>query len=450
MAGQLILALCILVGLHEAGHMLPAKWFGMRVSKFFIGFPPNIFSKKIGETEYGIGAIPLGGFVKIEGMVDESMDTENLKADPEPWEFRAKPAWQRLIVMLGGITVNFFLGIFIFICLVFFNGETYISNDDAKDGIFAGKLAQDIGLKTGDKIIAVNGKKVERFYEIVEPEYLFGSKAVYTVQRQDQTLEIPLPNDMLKRLTDTEGKETFLSPADRFEVGKLAKGSGAEKGGLKEGDKILSINGQPINFFQEIGPVLFENKCCNVQLKVARPNADSLVTLTCNVGKDGTLGFHAKSLLKQSKEDKGLGESISIGFFNAIDILHLNLMGFGKIFSGEISASKSLNGPIGIATNFFGGAFNWSKFWKNTAFLSLILAFMNLLPIPALDGGHAIFLLYEMITKKAPSLLFMEWAQKIGMFIILGLMVFTFGNDIFKQFTKEPDACKCEKTEVRN
>ena len=448
MIGQLILALSILVGLHEAGHMLPAKWFGMRVSKFFIGFPPTIFSKKIGETEYGIGSIPLGGFVKIEGMVDESMDTEKLSADPEPWEFRSKPAWQRLIVMLGGITVNFVLGILIFIGLTWINGESYISNSSSRYGIYASKMAADIGFRTGDKIIAVNGKTVEKFNDAIDPKVIFGTNSVYTVERQGQKLEIKIPGDMLRRLSEAPGNEGFLSPAQPFTIARVANGSSAALAGLKEGDKILAIDNEPLTYFQELKPILREHKCCQVMLKVARKSVDSVLTLKCTVEKDATLGVYPKFEMKESVEEKDFLSSVSIGFFSAIDILKFNFLGFSKVFSGEVSASKSVSGPVGIASEFFGGHFSWAKFWRSTAILSLILAFMNLLPIPALDGGHALFLVYEMIVRKAPSLKFMEWAQRIGMFLILGLMVFAFGNDFYKLFKKEPDTCKCEKTEL--
>lgn len=448
MIGQLILALTILVGLHEAGHMLPAKWFGMRVSKFFIGFPPTVFSKKVGETEYGIGSIPLGGFVKIEGMVDESLDTANLSSEPEPWEFRAKPAWQRLIVMLGGITVNFVLGILIFIGLTWVMGETYIDNAELKSGIYAHPMAQAVGFQTGDRIVAINGKEVKRFNEVVDPHYLFENGTVYTVERNGRKVDIPLPKDMLKRVSESGGREGFISPAQPFSVDRVAPGSNAELGGLMAGDKILSLNNQPVNLFQEFRAMLRDNKCCKVQLKVARKSADSLVTLNCMVDKSGALGFYPKTELKTATEYLSFGESVAVGFSDAMDILKFNFLGFSKVFSGEVSASQSVSGPVGIATEFFGGGFNWPKFWRSTAILSLILAFMNLLPIPALDGGHALFLLYEIIVRRPPSLRFMEWAQRIGMLLILGLMIFAFGNDFYKMFKKAPDTCKCEKTEV--
>lgn len=444
MIGQLILSLSILVGLHEAGHMISAKYFGMRVSKFFIGFPPTVYSKQIGETEYGIGSIPLGGFVKIEGMVDESLDTQNLTTEPEPWEFRAKPAWQRLIVMLGGIIVNFLLGIFIFVCLIWLNGEYFLANKEVKNGIYASKLGEEVGFKTGDKILTVNGKGIRKFNEALDPEIIFDQNSYYTVQRGSEEIQIRLPKDFLAKLSKDGGSSTFISPAQPFEVALVSDGLGAKAGGIKPGDKILAINDNPISFFQEVKPVLEKYKCCTVNVKVVRKDSDSVLNLTCNINKNAQLGFVPKSLLNDSTESFGFLTSVSKGFHNAVRIIQINLFGFGKIFSGEVSASDSVSGPIGIAKNFFGGRFSWINFWTNTAILSLILAFMNLLPIPALDGGHVVFLLYEMVARRAPSLKFMEWAQKIGMVMVLSLMVFAFGNDIFKQFTSgKDDACKC-------
>lgn len=447
MIGQLILALGILVTLHELGHMLPARWFGMRVDKFYLFFDAwgkKLYSKKSGETEYGIGWLPLGGYVKIAGMVDESMDIKGMKEEPEEWEFRAKPAWQRLIVMLGGVTVNLILGILIFAGLTWFLGEGYIANSDVHSGIYAGKLAREIGFQHGDKIISVNGKEIKRFSDALDPSYLFQEGAVYKVERKGNQMEIRIPDDMMKRISESEGKEGFFSPAQPFTVDRVAKGSAAALGGLLPGDRILSIAGQPISYFQEVKPVLLENKCCKVAVLIQRSGTVEPIKLSITVSENATLGFFPKTELKESLEEKGFTESITIGYHDAFDILKFNILGFSKLFSGEVSATQAVSGPVGIASEFFGGHFSWPKFWRNTGILSLILAFMNLLPIPALDGGHAVFLLYEMITRRPPSLKFMEWAQTFGMVLILGLMVFAFGNDIYKIAKKEPDTCKCE------
>ena len=431
MIGQLVLALSILVGLHEAGHMLTAKYFGMKVSKFFIGFPPTLFSKTYGETEYGIGAIPLGGFVKIEGMVDESLDTQNLSAEPEPWEFRAKPAWQRLIVMLGGIIVNFFLGIIIFIGLVWINGEHFLPISEVKYGIVAHELGKEMGLKDGDRIIKVNGNTIEKFDETLSPDVLLNSNSFYTIERGGQILDIKIPTDLLEKLSDRKARKRLFSPAAPFEVQKVITGMPGEKAGLKEGDKIMGINDIGVLYFQQLQDLLKTMKGKNVTLHVQRK--DELLHFPMEITKDGTIGFQPKLLLKEGTTTFSFFQSIPKGANMAIEILDMNISGFGKIFKGEVSASNAVSGPIGIAQDMFGGHFNWTNFWTNTAMLSLILAFMNLLPIPALDGGHSVLLLYEMISRRKPSLMFMEWAQKIGMAIVLGLMVFAIFNDVFKR-----------------
>jgi len=431
MAGQLILALIILVGLHEAGHMLTAKFFGMRVSKFFIGFPPSLYTKQIGETEYGIGAIPLGGFVKIEGMIDESMDLKNLASEPEPWEFRAKPAWQRLIVMLGGIIVNLFLGIFIFIGLLWFNGEHYLPASEVKFGIVAHELGQEMGLRTGDKILKVNGKTIEKFDETLSPEVLLGSHSYYTVDRNGTTLEIPIPVDLIEKLSDRKARKRLFSPAAPFEVGKVRAGMPGEAAGLKPGDKILGINDKGVRYFQEMQDILQQMKDKDVTLHVERQS--ELLHLPIHITKDGLIGFQPKLLLKEGTVTYSFLDCIPAGTAMAFEFLEMNIAGFAKIFKGEVSASNAVSGPIGIAQDMFGSDFDWTNFWRNTGMLSLILAFMNLLPIPALDGGHAVFILFEMVSGRKPSLTFMEWAQKIGMAIVLFLMVFAIFNDVFKR-----------------
>jgi regulator of sigma E protease len=432
MAGQLILSITILVGLHELGHMLPAKWFGMRVSKFFIGFPPTLFSRKKGETEYGIGAIPLGGFVKIEGMVDESLDTQNLSKEPEPWEFRAKPAWQRLIVMLGGITVNFFLGILIFIGIVWITGEHFLPVSEVKYGIVAHELGEEMGLRDGDKIVKVNGKTIERFEETLSPEVLLSSNSYYTISRNGQTMDIRIPADLLEKLSDRKARKRLFSPAAPFEVGKVMGGMPGDKAGLKPGDRIMGIDSSGIYYFQQLQDMLANLKGKQITLHVQR--GDHILHLPLQVSSDGLIGFQPKLLLNEGVIYYGFFQSIPRGTEMAIEILDMNLSGFAKIFRGEVSASNAVHGPIGIARDMFGSSFDWTNFWKNTGMLSLILAFMNLLPIPALDGGHAMMLTYEIVTRRKPSLVFMEWAQKIGMFLILALMIFAIFNDLIKSF----------------
>lgn len=429
MVGQLILGLSILVGLHEWGHLITAKMFGMRVEKYFIGFPPKIWSIQRGETEYGVGAIPLGGFVKISGMVDESLDTKNLTAEPEPWEFRAKPAWQRLIVMLGGIIVNVITGVIIFIAITYYEGHDYIAAKDVKYGIVAHKLGQEIGLRTGDKIVAINGKPFEDFAEV--RKVFLESNSYYTVERSGERLDVYVPNDFIEKVSDKKNAREFIDPIFPFKVGELVPAMPADKAGLKTGDKIVKLNETPISFYHEIQDALDKAKNKTVTLTVER--AGQTISLPIKVSPEGTIGFYPDKDLKITHVDYSFGESIAVGTGKAFSVVTDNIRGFGKIFRGEVSASKALSGPIGIA-QMFGGIWDWGRFWFLTGLLSMVLAFMNILPIPALDGGHSVLLIYEMVTGHKPSDKFLEGAQKVGMVILLGLMVFAFGNDIFKLF----------------
>ena len=430
MAAQLILGLTLLVGLHELGHMLTAKWFGMRVERFSIGFPPRVFGMKIGDTDYQFGAIPLGGYVKISGMVDESLDTEALQGEPQPWEFRAKPAWQRLIVMLGGIIVNVITGIVIFSLLVWSYGESYLPASEARYGVVTNELGRQMGFKDGDKVLAVNGKKLVAFDDIYAPDALLASDGSFSIDRAGQRLELPIPSDILDRLSENRGDAAmFVAPAQPFLVGRVMVGRPAAKAGLLPGDRVMAIDGQPVAFFHQFQQALKAHKGEPIQLTVER--AGRPVQLSATVEKEGTLGIQIEPLLHLSTREYGLLEAIPVGTAQAFGVVTANVKAFGKIFRGEASASNSLSGPIGIARE-FGGIFDWFKFWRLVGMLSMVLAFMNLLPIPALDGGHAAFLLYEMVLGRKPSESFLENAQKVGMVLLLGLMVFAFGNDIYK------------------
>jgi len=432
MAGQLILGLSILVGLHELGHLLTAKMFGMRVEQYFIGFPPKIWSTRRGETEYGIGAIPLGGFVKITGMIDESLDMETIKQEPKPYEFRAKPAWQRLIVMLGGIIVNVITGIIIFVALTYKNGETYLANKDAQYGIVAYDLAKEIGLQTGDKIVKINGREFVDFNDIRSSDVFLGTNSSYTVERNGQLIDIDIPNNFIDKLSDKKSAGLFIEPIQPFTVGQLAPGLAAEKAGLKTGDRITAVNGQPIRFYHEYQQVAKANKNKQVTLTVDR--GGQTLNLPVPISEDGTIGFFATFGLKLTKVEYSFGEALVKGTQRAFGVVYDNIKGFGKIFRGEVSASKALSGPIGIAQNLFGGIWVWDRFWFVTGLLSMALAFMNALPIPALDGGHSVLLLYEMVSGRKPSDRFLEAAQRVGMVILLGLMAFAIFNDVFKAF----------------
>jgi regulator of sigma E protease len=432
MAAQIILSLSILVGLHEAGHMLAAKFFGMRVEKYSIGFPPKVFGFKYGETEYSLGAIPLGGFVKISGMIDESMDKEAMKLPPKEYEFRSKPAWQRLIVMMGGIIVNVITGIIIFVALVYSYGEKFYTMDEVnKYGIVAHEIGQEIGLKTGDKIVAINDTPVKRFSDLTGGATLLGSGVYYNVERDGQSLKVEVPDDLIEKLSDKKNAALFIEPRLPFAVGKISKGSEADKIGLKEGDKITALNGQPVPYFNEFETE--KTKYINeaFELQVMRDGKTEVLTGT--MPEDGVIGFMPVPLLQSSFEEYTLTQAIGKGTGKAFSAVWINIKGLGKMISGKIDPTKSMMGPIGIA-QVFGGTWDWERFWNLTGLLSMILAFMNFLPIPALDGGHVMFLSYEIVSGRAPGDKFMEMAQKAGMIFLLALMAFVIGNDIFKLF----------------
>ncbi|WP_296701146.1 RIP metalloprotease RseP [Algoriphagus sp.] len=432
MVGQLVLGLSILVGLHELGHLLTAKMFGMRVEKFSIGFPPKIAGFQWGETEYSIGAIPLGGFVKISGMVDESMDTEQMSAEPQPWEFRSKPAWQRLIVMLGGIIVNVITGVLIFFVMVYNNGETYFSRDQVvENGIVAKDIAQSIGLKTGDKILDLNGQPYVSINDLSSGSALLSEDGFYTVDRNGEVLKIEIPRGFINSFNKQEALDNFVDIRYPFQLSVIDEGGAADKAGITVDDKILAVNGKEVKFFNDLQEVLAESKSQNAEVTLLR-NGDTTAT-TVAVTERGTIDIAVTPLIEPVRRQYGLGEAFLKGSERAFTVVIVNAKALGKMFTGEVSA-KNVSGPIGIA-KIYGDVWDWGKFWTITGLISMLLAFMNLLPIPALDGGHVMFLLYEIISGRAPSDRFLENAQKVGMVILLALMVFAIGNDVLKIFT---------------
>ncbi len=431
MTVQLLLGLSILVGVHELGHLLAAKAFGMRVEKYSIGFPPKVWGKKFGETEYSIGMIPLGGFVKISGMIDESLDVKNLNAEPEPWEFRSKPAWQRLIVMMGGIIVNVITGIIVFIVLTYSQGEVYISKDELnKHGILAMPLGEELGFQTGDKIVNVNGQDFEKFKDLTRGEVLLSDDGFYTVEREGSLITIPIPNDFIDNFSERDSGP-FIRWRTPFEVAEVSDGSPAQEAGLLPGDRFTRIFDTEVNYFDEFTSALDSLRGGSFVATVERDGRP--LDLTFNVREDGMIGIMTNHLIEFSRVDYTIGESIAKGSFQAFNIVWINIKAFRKMFAGEVSASKSLSGPIGIA-RFFGGTWDWVNFWQITGLLSMVLAFMNFLPIPALDGGHVMFLTWEIVTGQKPSDRFLESAQKVGMILLLGIMTYAIFNDIVKLF----------------
>jgi regulator of sigma E protease len=441
MVGQLILGLSILVILHELGHFLAARAFGIKVDKFYLFFDAwnfSLFKFNYKGVEYGIGWLPLGGYVKIAGMIDESMDTEQLAGPPQPWEFRSKPAWQRLIVMLAGVTVNIALGIFIFWILTIKYGETYIPNSEIKYGIVAGKIGQKIGLQTGDKITAINGKPVLRFEEVTSSEVIMGNTNL-TVLRGGQLLNVKVPGNLINDLADygNNGIEQFINrlPRIKFAVSAVAPGSGAANAGLIAGDSIVAINHNNIAFFDQLQSQLQLYKSKQVLLSIKR--GGNVIEKTTTIDKDGILGFVPKGDLPDEKRlTFGFFGSFPVGASKAWGTFSDNAKGLGKVFKGEVKFNKAVSGPVGIAT-MFGSQVNWIKFWSLVGILSMVLALTNLLPIPALDGGHAMFLIIEMIKGKPLSDKFLERAQIVGFVLLITLMVFVFGNDIVKQVMKK-------------
>ncbi|MBX7205410.1 MAG: RIP metalloprotease RseP [Bacteroidia bacterium] len=431
MIGQLILGLSILVFFHELGHYTAARMFGIKVEKFYLFFDAwgkKLFSFKYGETEYGIGWLPLGGYVKIAGMVDESMDSEQMNQPPQPWEFRTKPAWQRLIVMIAGVVVNAVLAVLIFTLMFVYYGDPYIPNSQVKNGIVAYKLAQDIGLKTGDKITGINGHPIERFSDVANTKVLLGEGMVYNIDRNGEKLDIPVPDDFVNRLTDS--RDQFLDKRMTFFVGKVQPGSNAAKAGMKANDKIIAVNGIAFNFFDEFQEILKKNNEKSVALTLIRNN--ETITLKVDVNEEGKLGFAPDTKDFELKIDEfTLAQAFPVGAHKAWSVLTDNIKGFSKIFKGKVAFSKSVQGPIGMA-QIYGGVWDWNNFWHLTGLISMILAFMNILPIPALDGGHVIFLFVEMIIGRPLSLKFQERAQTVGMVILLSLMAFAVLNDMRK------------------
>jgi regulator of sigma E protease len=434
---QFLLSLSLLIILHELGHFIPAKLFKTRVEKFYLFFDVkfSLFKKKIGETEYGIGWLPLGGYVKISGMIDESMDKEQMALPPQPWEFRSKPAWQRLIIMLGGVTVNFILAFVIYIGMAFAYGEMYIANAAIKEGYLIENVAmQKAGFKTGDKILAVDGEKIERFDNGINAKIVMG-KAVL-IERNGTEQLIKIPNDFIDQLSK-QAKSPLVALRMPFAIGKVAPESVNQT--LMPKDLVVALNGQKTRYFDEAKVILENNKGKSIIASVLRDQKEIQIPVV--VSKDGKLGVLAGALemesleklgyYKVSKQEFTFLESLPRGIEKGKD----QLVGYGKqlkmIFNPETKAYKQVGGFAAIF-NIFPSSWSWEVFWNITALLSIMLGVMNLLPIPALDGGHVMFLLYEIISGRKPSDKFLENAQMVGFILLITLLLFANGNDIYK------------------
>ena len=439
---QFLLSLSILVMLHELGHFVFAKIFKTRVEKFYIFFNPgfSLFKYKKGETEYGMGWIPLGGYVKISGMIDESLDKEQMKLPPKPYEFRSKPAWQRLLIMLGGVLVNFVLAFFIYTMVLFAWGEQYLPAKNAKYGVVCDSLVQSIGIQNGDIIYALDNKEVERFSDII-PDILLNSPKTIQVLREGEKLDIRVPSYFIPALLEQSSKGfnyilplTPRMPFRPFKISAFSKESILKNAGAIEGDEIIAINNNKFEYYDQFKTYLEANKNKHIDVKTIR-NKDT-ITYNIQLGSSALLGVRnlpSVNVFEFETKKYSFAESIPAGINMGIDKLTSYLKQFKLLFSAETKAYKSLGGFISIG-NIFPGIWDWQAFWNLTAFLSIILAIMNVLPIPALDGGHVLFLLYEIVSGRKPGDKFMEYAQIGGMFLLLGLLILANANDIIKLF----------------
>jgi len=454
---QLLLSLSILVIVHEFGHFIAARVFRTRVEKFYLFFNPwlslikvtkqsngnklHLFSTNKDEkpedfqgTEYGIGWLPLGGYVKIAGMIDESMDKEALKQDPQPYEFRSKPAWQRLIIMLGGVIFNIILAVLIYIGMLFFWGEQYLPTSEVKYGITVDSLGREMGLMPGDQIISVNGNPVEDFFKIPAAIIIDESKTIEVI-RNGEPYQVNIPPDFLNKLIKHRSAD-FIGVRVPFEIAGFSEDSPAKIAGFLENDRIIGIDTVSIGYFDEFKSIISNYKGQSVRITAVR-EADTLSRMV-NVAESGVIGVYTKSpvnFFKFREKKYGLLESIPAGIAKTYSGVENYLKQLKLIFSPEVKAYESVGGFITIGS-IFPPEWDWRAFWSLTAFLSIMLAILNILPIPALDGGHVMFLMYEIIARRKPSDKFLEYAQIAGMVILFALLIFANGNDIIKLFNK--------------
>lgn len=441
-AAQLILSLSILVILHELGHFIPAKLFKTRVEKFYLFFNPwfSLFKVKRGETEYGVGWLPLGGYVKISGMIDESMDKNQMKTEPQPWEYRAKPTWQRLIIILGGVIVNFLLAFLIYAMSLFYFGEKYLPNEAITDGIWVvDSVGTNLGLQTGDKIVSLDGVAPQKFSEINEG-LLLGEEVV--VNRNDEEIRIDIPENIIGQAIEKESP-LLVMPRIPFVISAVPDSSHNATIGLEKMDQVVRINGESITYFDEAKTVLEKYAGQEVTLDLVQEDRGTR-QISAQISEDGKIGVVPAMFSYKDMERMGVYdfETIKYGFFasfpagvnKGIEKLASYWRQLSKIVDISSGAYRGL-GSFGTMGKLFSSSWNWQVFWEMTALLSIILGLMNVLPIPALDGGHAMFIIIEMVSGRPPSQKVMEAAQTVGMVLLLLLMTYAIGNDIFRAFS---------------
>ena len=429
-AGQLLLSLSILVVLHELGHYIPAKLFKTRVEKFYLFFDPwfSVFKKKVGDTEYGVGWLPLGGYVKISGMIDESMDKEQMKKPPQPWEFRSKPAWQRLIIMVGGVAVNFLLAIIIYSAVFFVWGKATLPIEEInKHGVEVTSVGKQIGFENGDKLISVENVAVSDFSEF-RNSLILEMPSFVRVSRGGKLIDIPITKQHIKTLISK--KQSHLLPRRFFVVDSVPVSSRSYRV-LGKNDSLVGVNGSRLKYVDQFKDVFLKNAGSPVSIEFYRNG--KLLEDTVVPNSSGLIGVYQKPVFaaKPSHVSFGFFESLSVGLFHSFDVALKYLKQFNLIFDKEIKGYEGVGGFISIGS-IFPETWNWQAFWLLTAFLSIMLGILNLLPIPALDGGHVMFLLYEVITQRKPNEKVMEYAQTLGVILLLGLVLYANGNDIFK------------------
>ncbi len=431
-AAQLLLALSILVIIHELGHFILARIFKTRIEKFYLFFDPwfSLFRFKRGDTEYGIGWIPLGGYVKISGMIDESLDKEQMKQPPQPYEFRSKPSWQRLLIMVGGVLFNLLLAMLIYIGVLFKWGETYLATRDVRYGIVTDSLGYEMGLRNGDKILSIDNQYVANFYGIVS-DIILNERGSIQVERDGERIEIPVRKDFVPYMLKGQFRLDARIPFGPFVITGFGKESPAQMAGLQTGDTVAEIDGNAFLWYDEFQEYLALNRGEEVAITVNRDGEQKVFPV--RVTEAGMLGVTRTvyQVFDLTEYRYGLLQSVPKGIAKGISTVGDYLKQFRLIFSRETKGYESLGGFLTIGS-IFPGAWDWHHFWNLTAFLSIILAIMNILPIPALDGGHVMFLLYEVITRRKPSDKFMEYAQITGMIIIFALLIYANGNDIVR------------------